>query len=151
MRSIYFYYSDTPLLLGYSIFHHCNKKDVPPYTIAGGVPAKAIRKRFSDDTVSALLKSKWWDWPEEKIQRSISDIQAGHAGRLRDLCKKNGPQRPGRFPCRRPVSRRAALYFAGRRTADFYRYGETNFERNKILFVRNGYFCVYALEKNEAS
>ena len=61
-------------------------KDVPPYTIAGGVPAKAIRKRFSDDTVSALLKSKWWDWPEEKIQRSISDIQAGRVGRLRDLC-----------------------------------------------------------------
>ena len=59
---------------------------VPPYTIAGGVPAKTIRKRFSDDAVSALLKSKWWDWPEEKIQRSISDIQAGCAGRLRDIC-----------------------------------------------------------------
>ena len=59
---------------------------VPPYTIAGGVPAKAIRKRFSDDTVSALLKSKWWDWPEEKIQRSISDIQAGCVGRLQDSC-----------------------------------------------------------------
>ena len=43
-------------------------KDVPPYTIAGGVPAKAIRKRFAEDTTSALLKIRWWDWPEERIR-----------------------------------------------------------------------------------
>ncbi|MDO4329375.1 MAG: CatB-related O-acetyltransferase [Lachnospiraceae bacterium] len=42
-------------------------KDIPPYTIVGGVPAKVIRKRFSDDVISKLLATKWWDWPEEKM------------------------------------------------------------------------------------
>ena len=60
-------------------------RDVPPYTIAGGVPAKPIRKRFSDDTISALLNIKWWDWPKERIARHISDIQAGQIGPLQPL------------------------------------------------------------------
>ena len=62
-------------------------KDVPPYTIVGGVPAKTIRKRFSDDTITALLQMNWWDWPEEKIKQHISDIQAGRIDRLQPLCK----------------------------------------------------------------
>ena len=62
-------------------------KDVPPYTIVGGVPAKTIRKRFSDDTIAALLQISWWDWPEEKIKQHISDIQAGRIDRLQPLCK----------------------------------------------------------------
>ena len=62
-------------------------KDVPPYTIVGGVPAKTIRKRFSDDTIAALLQINWWDWPEEKIKQHISDIQAGRIDRLQPLCK----------------------------------------------------------------
>ena len=45
--------------------------DVPPYTIVGGVPAKPIRKRFSDDIIEQLLKIRWWDWPEEKIRENI--------------------------------------------------------------------------------
>ena len=57
-------------------------RDVPPYTIVGGVPAKPIRRRFSEDTVSALEKIRWWDWPEERIKRHIADIQAGRIDRL---------------------------------------------------------------------
>lgn len=52
-------------------------KDVPPYTIVGGVPAKPIRKRFSDDDIAALLKMKWWDWPVEQIKEHIAEIQLG--------------------------------------------------------------------------
>lgn len=37
-------------------------KDVPPYTIVGGVPAKIIRYRFSDKVVKKLQSSKWWDY-----------------------------------------------------------------------------------------
>ena len=57
-------------------------KDVAPYTIVGGVPARPIRKRFSDDTILAMLKIKWWDWPEQRIRHHISDIQAGRIERL---------------------------------------------------------------------
>ena len=52
-------------------------KDVPPYTIVGGVPAREIRRRFSDDVIARLLELKWWDWPAEQIQRNIKNIQAG--------------------------------------------------------------------------
>ena len=58
-------------------------KDVPPYTIVGGVPAKTIRKRFSDDDIEALQKMKWWDWPIEQIQAHISEIQTGKMEELK--------------------------------------------------------------------
>lgn len=40
-------------------------KDVAPYTIVGGVPAKPIRKRFDDDTIAKLLALRWWEWEKE--------------------------------------------------------------------------------------
>ena len=58
-------------------------KDVEPYTIVGGVPAKPIRKRFSDDTIHKLLELKWWDWPKEKIAQNIDAIQSGCIGNLK--------------------------------------------------------------------
>lgn len=59
-------------------------KDVPPYTIVGGVPAKPIRKRFDEETIKELQKIKWWDWPEEKIAEKIPAIQAGDLEELRE-------------------------------------------------------------------
>ena len=59
-------------------------KDVPPYTIVGGVPAKPIRKRFSEETIAALEEMRWWDWEEEKIARHIWDIQAGDVEKLKN-------------------------------------------------------------------
>ena len=53
-------------------------EDVPPYTIVGGVPAKAIKKRFSEQTISHLLKIKWWDWTKERIAQNIDAIQSGN-------------------------------------------------------------------------
>lgn len=52
-------------------------KDVPPYTIVGGVPAKQIRKRFSEETIVQLLQIQWWNWPDEIIQKNIKAIQSG--------------------------------------------------------------------------
>ena len=52
-------------------------KDVPPYTIVGGVPARSIRRRFDEETVKKLEALRWWDWDEEKIKRSIPAIQSG--------------------------------------------------------------------------
>ena len=57
-------------------------KDVPPYTIVGGVPAKAIRRRFPEETVEELLRLKWWDWPPERIAQNIPAIQAGRVDLL---------------------------------------------------------------------
>ena len=57
-------------------------KDVPPYTIVGGVPARKIRRRFSDNVIARLLELKWWDWPAEQIQRNIKNIQAGRLNLL---------------------------------------------------------------------
>lgn len=51
-------------------------KDVPPYTIVGGIPAKPIRKRFSEEIIASLLEIKWWDWSKEKIVRNINAIQS---------------------------------------------------------------------------
>lgn len=53
------------------------KKDVEPYSIVGGIPAKEIRKRFSPDIVARLQKLQWWNWDIEKIRNSISAIKGG--------------------------------------------------------------------------
>ncbi len=58
-------------------------KDVPPYTIVGGIPAKPIRKRFSEDTIAALLELRWWDWPEKRIQVNLDAIQSGQLDQIR--------------------------------------------------------------------
>lgn len=59
-------------------------KDVPPYTIVGGVPAKSIRRRFDGKVIEELLELKWWDWPVEKIRRKIPYIQEGNVEKLKE-------------------------------------------------------------------
>ena len=58
-------------------------KDVPPYTIVGGVPAKPIKKRFSEETISALLEIQWWNWFEKRIAKNIGAIQSGNIEQLK--------------------------------------------------------------------
>lgn len=57
-------------------------KDVPPYTIVGGVPARPIRKRFDDDTIERLLAFRWWDWSAEKIKENLTLLQQGQIDAL---------------------------------------------------------------------
>ena len=57
-------------------------KDVPPYTIVGGVPAKIIRRCFDDQTIGRLEKIGWWNWDEEKIKRAIPAIRSGDVAAL---------------------------------------------------------------------
>ena len=49
-------------------------KDVEPYTIVGGVPARPIRKRFSDAVIDKLLQSAWWDWDRETLERRFDEL-----------------------------------------------------------------------------
>lgn len=46
-------------------------KDVPPYSIAVGNPAKVIKYRFNDERIDKLLNIKWWDWDKEKLKSNI--------------------------------------------------------------------------------
>lgn len=64
-------------------------KDVPPYTIIGGIPAKPLKKRFQEAVISSLLKIKWWNWPKEKITQNISAIQSGNIKELERLSSFN--------------------------------------------------------------
>lgn len=50
-------------------------KDVPPYAIVGGVPAKTIRYRFDEDTIAGLLKLKWWDKEEDWLRAHARDFR----------------------------------------------------------------------------
>ncbi len=52
-------------------------KNVEPYTIVGGNPARLIRERFDEETQQALLKMKWWDWDSEKLARHAKAIAEG--------------------------------------------------------------------------
>ena len=57
-------------------------KDVGPYSIVGGNPARLIKKRFSDEMIDLLLKLKWWEWNDKKIFDnlhklvSVNDIES---------------------------------------------------------------------------
>ncbi|HEV2787187.1 MAG TPA: CatB-related O-acetyltransferase, partial [Solirubrobacteraceae bacterium] len=51
-------------------------KDVRPYAIVAGNPAREIRRRFSDEQVEALLRIRWWDWPTETVRQHVDLISS---------------------------------------------------------------------------
>lgn len=61
-------------------------KDVPPYTIVGGTPAKEIRRRFDAEEIQQLLILKWWDWSTDKIRQCLPYIAEG---KMNELLTKN--------------------------------------------------------------
>ncbi|MEA5000503.1 MAG: CatB-related O-acetyltransferase [Endomicrobiaceae bacterium] len=65
-------------------------KDIPPYTIAGGNPAKIIKKRFDDETINILLKMKWWDWDLNAITENIHILKSSNKKQLKELAKYMG-------------------------------------------------------------
>ncbi|MRT25421.1 acetyltransferase [Enterobacteriaceae bacterium RIT697] len=62
-------------------------KDVTPYTIVGGVPAKVIRARFAADIAAQLQAIAWWNWPLEKLMTNLADFQSSD---LRAFCQRHG-------------------------------------------------------------
>ena len=57
-------------------------KDVPPYTIVGGIPAKEIRKRFNHDIINRMQALKWWNWPVDKIREFLPYLKDGRWDKL---------------------------------------------------------------------
>jgi virginiamycin A acetyltransferase len=57
-------------------------RDVPPYAVAGGNPAKVIRLRFDDDTVAQLLETAWWTLPEDDVRSLVPLLQSGRVAEL---------------------------------------------------------------------
>lgn len=57
-------------------------KDVPPYAIVGGTPAKEIRKRFDAEVIQQLLILKWWNWSTDKIRQCLPYIAEGKMDEL---------------------------------------------------------------------
>ena len=63
-------------------------KDVPPYTIAAGNPAKHIKKRFSDDIITKLLEAKWWDLDDHIINHISHLLCSGDFEQLFEIINK---------------------------------------------------------------
>ncbi|MEI7891293.1 MAG: CatB-related O-acetyltransferase [bacterium] len=60
-------------------------KDVAPYAIVGGNPAREIKKRFNDDQISSLLEVQWWNWPIEKIKKNINNICSNNVENISNI------------------------------------------------------------------
>jgi virginiamycin A acetyltransferase len=58
-------------------------RDVPPYTVVGGNPARPIRTRYDEATVHELLAIRWWDWPPDKVFRNLEHIVGADLAALR--------------------------------------------------------------------
>jgi virginiamycin A acetyltransferase len=57
-------------------------KDIPSYTVVGGIPAKEIKKRYDEETIRKLQQIEWWNWPFDKIQRFLPNIMSGEIDKL---------------------------------------------------------------------
>ena len=63
-------------------------KNVPPYSIVGGNPARHLKFRFSDEIISLLLELKWWELSIEEIKKLVSELsEPPDASKLRELIR----------------------------------------------------------------
>ena len=63
-------------------------RDVAPYTIVGGVPARPIRKRFDDSVAAGLRRIAWWDWPDALIFERLADFRSEA---IEEFCRRYDP------------------------------------------------------------
>jgi acyl-[acyl carrier protein]--UDP-N-acetylglucosamine O-acyltransferase len=65
-------------------------KDVPPYAIAVGAPARVIGHRFGERQIHRLLKIGWWDWDDEHIERALDLFYRKDVDSALDLMEMDG-------------------------------------------------------------
>jgi chloramphenicol O-acetyltransferase type B len=64
-------------------------RDVAPYAIVGGSPAKVLRYRFDDETIQRLLATQWWDWPYERILATAPLMLDSNIERFLQACEQD--------------------------------------------------------------
>lgn len=57
-------------------------RDVPPFSIVVGNPAREVRRRFDQRTTDAIMRIRWWEWPTEKILKNVDMISSGDVHRF---------------------------------------------------------------------
>ncbi|NDK33928.1 type B chloramphenicol O-acetyltransferase [Rhodovulum sulfidophilum] len=62
-------------------------RDVEPYAIVGGNPARIIRKRFGDDRIALLLDLRWWEWSDDQLRVAMPILTSGNVERLHEHWK----------------------------------------------------------------
>ena len=62
-------------------------KDIPPYTIVGGNPAKILRRRFDEAVIGKLLEIRWWNWDAAKITKNVRTLTSNDIHALEMLAK----------------------------------------------------------------
>jgi virginiamycin A acetyltransferase len=65
-------------------------RDVPPYAIVVGNPARVVRSRFSEEDVERLLRAAWWDWPIALVTEYARTIMTGTAAELERIAAEHG-------------------------------------------------------------
>lgn len=75
---------DGAIIAAYSVV----ARDIPPYTVAGGNPAAAIKKRFGDALIELLLELKWWDFEPEKLVKFLPILCDSDLKKVQERLKK---------------------------------------------------------------
>lgn len=65
-------------------------RDVPPYSVVVGNPARVVRRRFDDETIAALLDIAWWDWPADAVAAHVEAIRGADLNALREARRTIG-------------------------------------------------------------
>ena len=65
-------------------------KDVPPYAIVAGTPARVLRYRWDEKTVERVSRLKWWDWEDERIKDNLELFTEGISSNLLDRLESLG-------------------------------------------------------------
>src|SRR5512145_2214568 len=64
-------------------------QDIPPYAVAAGNPVRILKKRFNDEMIERLLRLKWWQWDEGRIEKALPFLLNTDIGRFIDLAERN--------------------------------------------------------------
>jgi acetyltransferase-like isoleucine patch superfamily enzyme len=67
-------------------------KDVPPYAVVGGNPAKIIKHRFEEEQIAALLDIRWWDWPEDEVRAAVPILASKDIDEFIEYARRRFPQ-----------------------------------------------------------